>query len=301
MKKLIDKKQLLTAWCNDNNSYPAHSDEVTRITAVRPTDKQIELMEMGYYSFIHFGINTFNNREWGTGKEDISVFNPENLDTDQWCEILKKSGSKGVIFTAKHHDGFCLFDTEYTDHNIMNTPFKKDIVSLLSESCKRHSLKLGIYLSPWDMHEKTYGTDQYNDYFVSQLTELCTKYGDIFVFWFDGACGEGKNGKKQVYDWNRYYEVIRKLQPDAVIANCGPDVRWIGNEAGKVRESEWNVIPLTDKDNDNVMENSQQNADEAPCYMKETEQDMGSREVLEKHSRLIFKPAEADVSINLGW
>ena len=301
MKKMIDKNQLLTAWCNYNNSYPAHSDEVDRITSVCPTDKQIELMDMGYYSFIHFGINTFYNREWGTGKEDISVFNPVNLDTDQWCKVLKDSGSEGVIFTAKHHDGFCLFDTKFTDHNVMNTPFGRDIVSLLSESCKKYSLKLGIYLSPWDRHEKSYGTEEYNDYFVSQLTELCTNYGDIFVFWFDGACGEGENGKKQEYDWERYYQVIRELQPGAIIANCGPDVRWIGNEAGKVRESEWNVIPLTDKDNDSVMANSQKDASQAPCFVKETEQDLGSRAVLKNYDRLIFKPAEADVSINLGW
>ena len=156
-------------------------------------------MKLEYYNFIHFGINTMTNREWGEGNEDISRFNPKKLDTDQWCRVLKATGSKGIIITAKHHDGFCLFDTKFTDHNVMNTSFGKDIVKMLSESCKKYDLRLGIYLSPWDRHEKTYGTEEYNDFFVNQLTELCCNYGDIFCFWFDGACGEGKNGKKPPY------------------------------------------------------------------------------------------------------
>ena len=303
MKNDITKKQVLTAWCNNNNSFDVYSEEVERITSVFPTQHQLDLMEMGYYSFIHFGINTMNGKEWGNGNEDISIFNPQKLDTDQWCKVLKDTGSKGIIITAKHHDGFCLFDTRHTDHNVMNTPYKKDIVKMLSESCKKYSMKLGIYLSPWDRHEKTYGTEKYNDYFVAQLTELCENYGDIFVFWFDGACGEGKNGKKQIYDWDRYYSVIRKLQPGAIIANCGPDVRWIGNEGGRVRESEWSVIPLTDKDNEKIMENSQKKANEGKkmVHIKETTEDLGSRAVLKNYDSLIFKPAEADVSINLGW
>ena len=258
---------------------------------------------MEYYSFIHFGINTINNVEWGKGSENIAAFNPKKLDTDQWCSVLKKTGSKGVIITAKHHDGFCLWTTKQTDHCVTNTPFKKDIVKMLSESCKKYGLKFGIYLSPWDRHEKTYGTEEYNDFYIRQLKELCTNYGDVFCFWFDGACGEGPNGKKQIYDWQRYYSTIRELQPNAVISVCGPDVRWIGNEAGRVRESEWSVIPADKEKEEAIMENSQQTDDGGKEVSKtdERDADLGSREVLRNHSKLVFKPAEADVSINLGW
>jgi len=290
-------------WCIDNNGKDINTPETERLVSVLPSERQLEFMKMEYYNFIHFGINTFYNREWGNGKEDISRFKPCKLDTDQWCEVLKKTGSKGIIITAKHHDGFCLFDSKYTDHCVRNTPFKKDIVKLLSESCKKYGMKLGVYLSPWDRHEKTYGTDEYNDYFVNQLTELCTNYGELFCLWFDGACGEGKNGKKQVYDWKRYYETIRRYQPDAVISISGPDVRWIGNEGGRVRKSEWSVIPKALDTNEAVAENSQHNADETDKMAKlgERDEDLGSRELLEKYNALTFKPAEADVSINLGW
>lgn len=258
---------------------------------------------MEYYNFIHFGINTINNVEWGKGSENIAAFNPKLLDTDQWCRILKETGSKGVIITAKHHDGFCLWATEQTDHCVTNTPFKKDIVKMLSESCRKYDLQFGIYLSPWDRHEKTYGTEEYNDFYVRQLTELCTNYGKLFCLWFDGACGEGPNGKKQVYDWQRYYRTIRELQPEAVISICGPDIRWIGNEAGKVRESEWSVVPADKEKEEAIMNNSQQNDDggKEVSTVSEYDADLGSREVLRNHTDLVFKPAEADVSINLGW
>ncbi len=297
-------KKINEGWCIANNSYPVEDDEVKRCISVTPSERQLEFMKMEYYNFIHFGINTINNVEWGKGDEDISHFNPKKLDTDQWCRILKDTGSKGIIITAKHHDGFCLFDTAYTDHNVMNTPFGKDIVKMLSESCKKYGLKFGVYLSPWDRHEKTYGTEEYNDFFVSQLTELCLNYGEIFCFWFDGACGEGKNGKKQVYDWERYYSVIRKHHPEAVISICGPDVRWIGNEGGRVRKSEWCVIPDEKDSNDLVAENSQTDESQTKQMaekLDDTAEDLGSREVLEKYENLVFKPAEADVSINYGW
>lgn len=292
------------AWCITNNSLPVEDKETKKYIEVVPSKRQLDFMKLEYYNFIHFGVNTMNNREWGNGKEDISRFNPEKLDTDQWCRILKSTGSKGIIITAKHHDGFCLFDTKYTDHSVMNTPFGKDIVKMLYESCKRYSLKLGIYLSPWDRHEKTYGTDEYNDFFVGQLTELCTNYGDIFCFWFDGACGEGENGRKQIYDWNRYYSVIRHYHPDAVISICGPDVRWIGNEGGRVRKSEWSVIPSEKDSNSTVAESSQTNENQTAHMAKqldERSEDLGSRAVLKNYENLVFKPAEADVSINLGW
>ena len=307
VKKMIKAQdidsQLTSSWCTDNGGRAISSPEVERLISVTPSQRQLEFMRLEYYNFIHFGMNTFYKREWGDGTEDLSVFNPEKLDTDQWCSVLKETGSKGIIITAKHHDGFCLFDTKQTDHNVMNTPFGKDIVALLSESCKKYGLKLGVYLSPWDRHEKTYGTEEYNDFFVKQLTELCTNYGELFCLWFDGACGEGKNGKKQVYDWDRYYSVIRELQPDAVISICGPDVRWIGNEAGKTRKSEWSVIPSVKDANDEIINNSQKSEKKVKKLqsLRETDADLGSREVVEGYDNLIFKPAEADVSVNYGW
>lgn len=304
MTESIKKFCTTDAWCLTNNGFELYGKETDKMTKVTPDDRQLRFMDMKYYNFIHFGMNTFYDREWGDGKEKLSKFNPEKLDTDQWCQILKDTGSKGIIITAKHHDGFCLFDTEYTDHNVMNTPYGKDIVRMLSDSCKRYGLKFGVYLSPWDRHEASYGTESYNDFFVNQLTELCSNYGEIFTVWFDGACGEGPNGKKQEYDWERYYKTVRKYQPQAVISICGPDVRWIGNEGGKVRESEWSVIP-SDKDSNNlVMENSQTDASqlqEMAEKLDERSSDLGSRAVLEGHKNLIFKPAEADISVTYGW
>lgn len=289
------------AWCIDNDGVDVLNDEIKRYLAVRPSQVQLAWSDMKYYNFIHFGVNTFTDREWGDGTEDESVFNPSELSTDQWCEVLKASGSKGIIFTAKHHDGFCLFDSKYTDHTVMNSPYGKDIVKELSESCKKYGLKLGIYLSPWDRHEKTYGTPEYNDYFVNQLTEICTNYGELFCLWFDGACGEGPNGKKQHYDWNRFYDVIRKYQPNAAITNCGPDVRWIGNEGGKVRKSEWSVIPWTAGTLDDIAKNSQQVESTGLTEFDRVEKDLGSRKKLNNKSDLRWCPAEADVSITYGW
>jgi alpha-L-fucosidase len=287
-------------WCIDNNGYDANSEEVDRLISVVPSKNQLAFNDLEYYNFIHFGMNTFTDSEWGTGDEDPSLFNPTELDTDQWCRVLKATGSKGIIFTAKHHDGFCLFDSAYTDHDVMSSPFGKDVVALLAESCKKYDLKLGIYLSPWDRHEETYGTDAYNDYFVNQLTELCTNYGEIFCFWFDGACGEGPNGKVQTYDWDRYYEVIQTLQPNAIISNCGPDVHWIGNEEGKVRDSEWSVIPASTVSVDAVMDGSQKEDGVLPEVDSYTE-DMGSREVVAQYRDLKWSPAEADISVTTGW
>ena len=304
MESIFKTMKFADAWCLSNNGFELYSDETNRLTRIIPDERQLHFLDMKYYNFIHFGVNTFYDREWGDGTEKLSKFNPKKLDTDQWCQVMKSTGSKGVIITAKHHDGFCLFDTKYTDHNVMNTPFGKDIVKLLSESCKKYGLKFGIYLSPWDRHESSYGTPEYNDFFVNQLTELCTNYGDIFTFWFDGACGEGPNGKKQVYDWNRYYSTIRYYHPDAVISICGPDVRWIGNEGGKVRESEWSVIPAELDSNNQVMENSQTDESqlrEMAEKLDEYSSDLGSRDVLQSYKNLIFKPAEADLSVTYGW
>lgn len=294
--------QSFKSWDRKNENAELEGAEVDRLISVRPSPLQAKFSDLEYYTFIHFGMNTCTGAEWGTGKENPSQFNPKNLDTDQWARVIKESGSRGIILTAKHHDGFCLFPSAYTEHSVKNSPYKNgkgDVVKELSESCKKYGLLFGVYLSPWDMHEKTYATKEYDDYFVNQLTELCTNYGDIFAFWFDGA--KGKDAPKFKYDFERYYKVIRSLQPGAAICNCGPDVRWIGNEAGKVRESEWSVIEGANVSVEKVMSESQQDKDEIPQGFDCCAKDLGSRAVLKNAENLIWSPGEADVSIHRGW
>ena len=268
-----------------------------RLLAVVPSPRQRAHGKLAYYSFIHFGMNTMTNREWGTGDEPEALFAPPAVDTDQWCRVLKESGSRGVILTAKHHDGFCLWDTKTTTHSVMHAPYGKDVFAQLRDSCDKYGLQLGVYLSPWDRNAACYGTEDYNDFFVAQLTELCSNYDDLFEVWFDGACGEGKNGKKQRYDWGRYYATVRALQPDAVIAVCGPDVRWIGNEGGSVRESEWSVVALPAVLAE--METAQPVA--AAESFDRCGPDLGSRDALQNEANLCWNPAEADVSVTTGW
>lgn len=273
-----------------------------KLVQIVPDERQMKWHEMEFYAFMHFGINTFFSHEWGKGDEEPSAFNPSDLSTDSWAEAAVSAGMKGIILTAKHHDGFCLWDTKYTEHCVRNSPYKKDILAQLSESCKKYNIKLGVYLSPWDRHEPRYGTDEYNDYYVNQLSEICTNYGELFCLWFDGACGEGKNGKKQVYDWPRYYETIRKLQPNAAISICGPDVRWCGNEAGQTREAEWNVVPAYLQDCEKTAAKSQQtNDDFAKKKMSSTDRDLGSRALMSNYDNYIWYPCEVDVSIRPGW
>ena len=297
-------KASLDTWDKSNNGAELESAEVERLISIKPSEIQLGLQRLEYYSFIHFGMNTFTGVEWGKGAETPKAFCPERIDTDQWARVLKNSGSRGIILTAKHHDGFCLFPSKYTEHSIKNSPYKNgkgDIVRELSDSCKKYGLLFGIYLSPWDRHEKTYGTPAYNDYFVNQLTELCKNYGDIFCFWFDGA--KGKDAPDFTYDFERYYSVIRTLQPKAAICNCGPDLRWIGNEGGKVRKSEWSVITQNTIAVEEVMKNSQQGAEEAAALQTfdRYESDLGSRELLSNHKNLIWSQGEADVSIHKDW
>lgn len=223
-------------------------EQLRYAVSITPSPRQLAWQQLEFYAFFHFGINTFTNREWGDGSENPALFDPDALDADQWVQAVKKAGMRAVILTCKHHDGFCLWPSAFTDHSVKNSPWKNgqgDMVREVSDACRRHGLKFGVYLSPWDRHDSRYGTGKaYDDYYVDQLTELATNYGELFCFWFDGACGEGKNGKKQSYDWLRYYATVRRLQPDAVISVCGPDVRWCGNEAGVCRSSEWSVVPL---------------------------------------------------------
>jgi len=248
-------------------------------------------------------MNQFTNREWGTGREEPQLFNPQALDTDQWCDCIAKARMRAVILTAKHHDGFCLWDTKHTDHSVMHSPYGRDIVAQLAQSCSKRGLKLGIYLSPWDRHDARYGHGKaYDDYFCAQLTELLSGYGEIFCVWLDGACGEGPNGQKQRYDWERYYAVVRNLQPDAVLSVCGPDVRWCGNEAGRCRKSEWSVVPKSMADNEKIAGLSQQEDNEAfRQRVPSDSDDIGSREALRGIDDLIWYPAEVNTSIRPGW
>lgn len=270
-----------------------------------PAERQLAWSEMEFYSFIHFCVNTFTDREWGLGDEDPKIFNPTEFNANQWVEVCKSAGMKGLILTCKHHDGFCLWPSKHTEHSIKNSPWKQgkgDMVREVSEACKRGGIKFGVYLSPWDRHEKTYGSEAYNEYFINQLRELLTNYGEIFCVWFDGACGEGPNGQKQVYDWESYYKVIRELQPNAVISVCGPDVRWCGNEAGHCRESEWSVVPAYLKDAEKIQDSSQKVDDgEFSKQINTRESDLGSREIIKNIENLIWYPAEVNTSIRPGW
>jgi alpha-L-fucosidase len=276
-----------------------------KLTAVTPSDRQLQWQEMEFYAFVHYGVNSFTDREWGDGRESPEIFNPKALDTDQWCQAACNAGMKGIIITAKHHDGFCLFDTKHTTHSVMYSPYGRDIVAQLARSCRKFGLRMGVYLSPWDRHDSRYGSGKaYDDYFCAQLIELMSNYGDLFCLWFDGACGEGPNGKVQKYDWNRYYALIRKLQPDAVISIMGPDVRWCGNEAGHCRESEWSVVPAAMADKAAIAAASQQ-ADDTGFreHIPEDAADIGSRAAMAKfeNADFIWYPAEVDVSIRPGW
>jgi alpha-L-fucosidase len=215
-----------------------------------PSAKQLAWSELEYYGFIHFNMNTFTNVEWGEGKENPSSFNPSELDCNQWARIAKKAGMKGLILTAKHHDGFALYPSKYTTHSVVKSPWKNgkgDVVKELSEACKKYGLKMGIYLSPWDRFHPAYGTDDYNQVYAKMQEELLTNYGPIFEFWYDGANGEGPNGKKQVYDWPLFHSMVNKYQPNAVqFSDAGPDIRWVGNERGYGYDTMWSPI-LRDK------------------------------------------------------
>ena len=195
--------------------------------------------------FIHFGMNTFTDREWGDGTEDPRYFNPSELDAEQWVRLAKNIGCGIVVLTVKHHDGFCLWPSAYTTHTVANSPFlhgQGDVVKEFTDACWRNHMKCGLYVSPWDRHEPSYGTDAYNRFFVNQLTELLTQYGPIHEIWFDGANGDS-DGKLQLYDWSGFFSTVRHFQPQALIAITGPDIRWAGNENGIGSETEWTPQP----------------------------------------------------------
>ena len=255
--------------------------------AARPSERQYKWMKMEMCAFVHLSLNTFYDKEWGDGTEDPALFDPVCCDTDSWCKLFKECGFKLAILTCKHHGGFCLWPSKYTDYSVKNSPWKDgqgDLVREFSDSCRKYGLKFGVYLSPWDRHDKRYAVDSaaYNRYFLNQLTELLTNYGEVSEVWFDGACVP-VNNMVQEYAWSDYYSLIRKLQPDAVISGIAPDVRWCGNEAGKSRPAEWAVVDL---DRDYYAFNRQRSKDH----------DIGRL-----GSNMVWYPSEVDTSIRPNW
>ncbi|MCM4171556.1 alpha-1,3/4-fucosidase [Arenibacter sp. TNZ] len=289
---------------------------------VVPTPNQYDALKNEFIAFIHFGPNTFTRMEWGDGMEDPKIFNLQNLDTDQWCKAMKDAGMKMVIFTAKHHDGFVLWQSRYTKHGVMASPFKDgkgDVLKELADSCKKYGLKLGVYLSPADLFQIenkeglygnlseytertipravegrpfensstfTFKVDDYNEYFLNQLFELLTEYGPIHEVWFDGAHPKRKGG--QTYNYLAWKELIRALAPKAVIFGK-EDIRWCGNESGGTRDTEWNVIPY------------QEDPDQMISFPDLTEESLGSREEIYKGKYLHYQQAETNTSIREGW
>ena len=220
-----------------------------------PSPQQVEWQKMETYAFIHFGPNTFNDKEWGYGDAPASSFNPTRLDCEQWVRTLVQGGMKGVILTCKHHDGFCLWPTKYTDYSVANSPFKRDVVKELSDACKKYGIKFGVYLSPWDRHQASYGTQEYVTYYYNQLEELMTQYGEVFEVWFDGANGGdgwyGGASEKREIDRSTYYNyphawgIVNRLQPNAVIfSDGGPGCRWVGNEKGFANPTNWAFLRI---------------------------------------------------------
>ena len=288
-------------WTNENNGVPLHSPEVDRLISVLPSKRQQRLAEKPFYLFMHFGMNTATGREWGVGNEKATDFTIKKINAAQWIKCAQSCGATGIILTCKHHDGFCLWPSDYTSFSVKYSDFEGDIVKMVSDECRKAGLDFGVYLSPWDMHEPTYGTQDYNDYFCNQLTELLTNYGAISEVWFDGA--KGADAKAFEYDWQRYYKLIRELQPDANIAVCGPDIRWVGNEGGKTRKSEFSVVPAYLQTAETVEKKSQHAESDAGGMKKRTstDEDLGSREFLKDCPELCWYPAEVDVSIRKGW
>ena len=259
-----------------------------------PEPKQVEWQQMETYAFIHFGLNTFNDREWGYGDTDPKTFNPTNLDCEQWAQTLVKAGMNGVILTAKHHDGFCLWPFEGTDYSVKNSPWKNgqgNVVKELSEACKKYGLKFAVYLSPWDRHQANYGTPEYLPYFYAQLHDLLTNYGPVFEVWFDGANGgDGWYGgakdirtidRKNYYNYPRIYEMLDSIQPQAIIfSDGGPGCRWVGNEKGFAGATNWSFL---------------RKGEVHPGYDKSYELQYGHPDGNQ------WVPAECDVSIRPGW
>jgi alpha-L-fucosidase len=255
----------------------------------RPTPSQLAWQRDELALFLHFGVNTFSDREWGDGHEDPASFDPKGLDARQWARAARAAGARALILTAKHHDGFCLWPSRLTEHSVARSPWRGgrgDVVREFTNACKQEGLRAGVYLSPWDRNAPMYGdSPRYNDFYCDQLTELLTRYGPIAEVWFDGANGEGPNGRRQVYDWPRVFGLVRRLQPQAVMfSDAGPDVRWCGNEAGLAGDPNWSTmdpaaVPYPGAPGDAVIAALQHGDPQGSAW----------------------RPAEVDVSIRPGW
>lgn len=279
---------------------------ITKAANVVPSPRQLAWQRREFIGFIHFGVNTFTDREWGDGKESPEIFNPYLLDARQWARVARDAGMKMLIIVAKHHDGFCMWPSRLTKHTVKSSPWRGgggDVLADLAAACREFGIKMGVYLSPWDRHEPSYGTSLvYNTHFVNQLREVLQKYAPIEEVWFDGACGEGPNGKRQEYDWQWYYRTVRELAPGAVIAIMGPDVRWVGTESGVGRLTEWSVLPDITRDVAAIAANSQQDPVDAGFNPHDlTQEDLGSREKIRNATTLVWYPAETNCSIRPGW
>ena len=251
-----------------------------------PTKEHLVWHEKEFYLFIHFGPNTFTDKEWGDGKEDPTVFAPTQLDCNQWVRVAKLAGAKGIILTAKHHDGFSLWPSKYSTHTVRESKWldgKGDVVKMLSDACKKGGIEMGVYISPWDRNHPDYGTPKYNDIYIATMKELLTGYGKFFELWWDGANGEGPNGKKQEYTFRRFEDSAFKYQPQLMIfSDIGPSIRWCGNERGIIGNTNWNLL------------------DTAGFYRGHggpPEDTLNQGNVNGK----LWIPAEADVSIRPGW
>lgn len=252
-----------------------------------PTKAQLEWQEMEMNMFCHFGPNTFSGEEWGSGKEAEDLFNPTDLDCRQWAATAKAAGFKGIIITAKHHDGFCLWPNPESSHTVARSSWKNgegDVLKELSDACREYGLRMGVYISPWDRNDPRYGTPAYNMAFARTLESVHDgRYGDIFEQWFDGACGEGPDGKRQEYDWDLFTGTVRRLSPDAVMfSDVGPDCRWVGNERGYAGETCWSTLSP---------EGFTPGSGSPPIDTLNRGNVHGTRWI----------PAEADVSIRPGW
>ncbi|MBV1941484.1 alpha-L-fucosidase [Streptomyces sp. BV286] len=301
---------------------------VRKASRVRPTERQIAWQALERTAFLHFGVNTFTGLEWGTGDEDPDVFQPAGLDTDQWARALRDGGFKLAILTVKHHDGFVLYPSRYSDHTVASSSWRGgqgDVLRSFADSMRRHGIKVGVYVSPADENQYLHGVyangsarsehaiptpvagddrtggpafrlpaTDYGAHMLNQLYEVLTEYGPVDEVWFDGAQGRIPPDKVEKYDWDSWYTLIRSLAPDATVAVSGPDVRWVGNEGGLAREKEWSVVPVQDKDNGRT--------DFALSY---DAPDMGGRNALVAAQpvadHLQWWPAEVDVSIRDGW
>ena len=251
-----------------------------------PTPAQVEWQQMETNFFVHFGPNTFSGKEWGDGTEPEDMFNPTEMDCRQWAQVARDAGFKGIILTAKHHDGFCLWPNPVSKHTVRESAWKGgegDVLRDLSEACAEYGLKLGVYISPWDRFDPHYGTPEYNQVFEQTLRSALGSYGPVFEQWFDGACGEGPNGKRQEYDWPLYYKTVFDLQPDAIVfSDIGPGCRWVGNERGVAGRTSWSTY-------------------ETSSFVPGV--DSPTREAKNEGIRggSLWVPSESDVSIRPGW